>query len=117
MLITDGAFNFLQGTHSKSVDAARRFTKKELVIRLKKAHFRIIKVSYWGFSLFFILLLKRTIVEKLLQNKEDQNQFDLRRTPFDSSLYFLLNLEKYIIAKTNIPIGSSISILAKKTSI
>jgi len=70
LLITDGAYSFLQGTHSKSVDSARRFTKKELIAKLKKENFRIIKISYWGIAIFIILFIKRVIIETLFFNKK-----------------------------------------------
>lgn len=115
LLISDGAFNFLQGSHSETVDSVRRFTKKELTLKLLKSNFRIIKASYWGFSLFFILFLKRAVFERLFRKRNLNNSTDLVTIPIiDPILYFLVNSEIIVLKKGNIPIGASVAILAQK---
>ena len=118
LLISDGAFNFLAGRHNKSVNSQRRFTKDELIDKLIKADFKIVKASYWGLSMFFVLFLKRFFVENLLSKLDSTNnkisQYDLKKNYLNKIIYHILNYEKHIIARTNLPIGSSIIIIAKK---
>jgi SAM-dependent methyltransferase len=117
LLISDGAFNFLQGVHNKNVGAARRFTKQGIISSLKKQKFDIIKISYWGVTLFGILFIKRFIFEKfpLFKNKTDTKQFDIVSIPvIDHILFYMVTVEKYILKRFSIPIGASIALLAKK---
>jgi ubiquinone/menaquinone biosynthesis C-methylase UbiE len=116
LLITDGAFNFLQGKHSKNVDSVRRFTKRELISKLKKLNYHIVKASYWGISLFFLLFIKRTILEKFFRTTKNAEHFDFKSVPiFDDFLFFLVSNEKHILRKFSLPLGSSLCILARKT--
>jgi SAM-dependent methyltransferase len=117
LLISDGAFNFLSGKHSQSVDSQRRFTKKELIVKLEKANFQIVRASYWGLSLFFALFLKRVVVEKLfaiVNSNIKLSKYDLKKTNFDNINNYILNIEKHIFKMINFPIGASIAIIAKK---
>ena len=116
LLISDGAFNFLEGSHSEYVDSARRFTIKELTSKLLKSNFRIIKASYWGFSLFFIIFLKRAIFERLFRKRISNKSNDLVSIPIiDSIFYFLVNSETIVLKKGDLPLGASLAILAQKT--
>lgn len=115
LLISDGAFNFLAGRHSQAVNSARRFTKNKLVTYLNDADYRIIKTSYWGFSLFFLLFFKRTLFERIIKPKNDENKLDLISIPIiDSLLYFTLYCEKIILGKINLALGASVAVLAQK---
>lgn len=115
LLISDGAFNFLQGAHSKSVGAGRRFTKGQLLAKLERLNSDVRKVSYWGLSLFFVLLIKRCIMGKILPRNWHVAHFDLVEMPIvDQLLYLLVTSETYIINKLALPFGASIAILARK---
>lgn len=115
LLITDGAFNFLKGNHSHNVGHGRRFTRQELNSLLKKSNFKIIRSSYWGILLFFLLIIKRKIIEPLFSNNNSEFKTDLVKTPIlDDILGFSLKCESWILDYFNIPLGASIAILAKK---
>jgi SAM-dependent methyltransferase len=116
LLISDGAFAFLQGAHSRNVNAHRRFTRKELIAYLNNAGFQIVKASYWGGLLFFLLFLKRAIVEKLFPRKQHpSSSFDLVPIPIlDSLLYLSIILEIPFHLLGRLPFGASVAILAKK---
>lgn len=116
ILICDGAFNFLSGSHSSSVNSARRFTRLELKKLLANNGFEIVKSSYWGFILFFLLFLKRRIIEKLFaSNSLEQEKFDLLTVPVvDDILYASLYLESLFLKWFNIPLGASVVVLARK---
>jgi SAM-dependent methyltransferase len=115
LLITDGAFNFLKGNHSHNVGHGRRFTKKELNTLLEKHNFKIVNSSYWGFLLFFLLFIKRKIIEPLFSKNNSEFKSDLAQTPIiDNILGFSLKIESWLLQFCNIPLGASIVILAKK---
>ena len=115
VLITDGAFTFLQGRHNTAVNAARRFTRQGLVHVLQQANYRVIKASYWGVSLFFLLLLKRRILEKCVPASGKSSEYDLVEIPvIDPLLYWSVRSEQYMLKKWSLPFGASVAILAQK---
>jgi SAM-dependent methyltransferase len=116
LLITDGAFHFLSGHHSKSVGSIRRFTRQSLSRHLIKCNFRIIRISYWGFTLFFILFLKRCILEKFLPQNKNSDSYDFS-TPsiLDKIMLKLVVSEKKLVKWGIVPFGASICLLAQKT--
>ncbi|MCP4398964.1 MAG: class I SAM-dependent methyltransferase [bacterium] len=117
LLISDGAFSFLQGRHNKAVHAARRFTRQELVSTLLQMNYRIVKASYWGIALFFLLFLKRAVFENLVPaSGKNVNAYDLVKIPVvDSLLYWCVQSEQYFLKKYSFPLGASIAILAQKS--
>ena len=56
LLISDGAFEMLQGSHSDTVNSARRFTKKGLIEKIIKCKFQnctsIVLVFLYSFYYF-----------------------------------------------------------------
>ncbi len=115
LLISDGAFNFLHGTHSETVDSARRFTIKLLTKKLKNSKYRIVKASYWGVLIFFILLIKRVVIEKFFKDKFFNKSTDFTSISIiNNLLYLCVSMEKYILRNGKIPVGSSVVILAQK---
>jgi SAM-dependent methyltransferase len=118
ILITDGAYDFLSGRHSVSVNAARRFTRKNLCASLEAAGFGVVKASYWGLIFFFPLFLKRVLLERAFSNRSDEQHeghFDLVRIPVvDTVLYYLVKAETWLLPHTDLPFGASICILARK---
>lgn len=115
LLITDGAFHFLSGYHSQSVGSIRRFTRRSLSLHLTNSNFQTVLISYWGFTLFFILFLKRCIFEKCLPPMHDSNSFDFS-TPsiFNNIMHQLVVSEKKLVKRGLVPVGASICVLAQK---
>lgn len=115
LLITDGAFNFLEGAHTKNVGSARRFTKTQMIKLVSDAGFEVKKCSYWGVAIFFILFLKRRVLEKFSNPEANADSHDVVSIPlFDQFMYFILKIESVFISFVNLPIGASIVVLAKK---
>ena len=115
LLISDGAFQFLEVHHWKTVGSARRFRADYLKLAVQKAGFTVMKLSYWGFWLFFLLFVKRALLEKILAHEGKPLPSDLVSFPLmNSLLYRVTNIEQYILPRWSIPLGSSIVLLAKK---
>lgn len=111
ILITDSAFDFLKGFHSKSVGEARRFRLESLSKKVNKAGFRILKASYIYFSIFPWVFLKRFLLDKLIKQADsDVKEINIFINGF---LLMTLQLESIILKFVNLPIGSSLIILAK----
>ena len=50
LIITTPAIKFMFGKHDTALKHFRRYTKKELELKLKKAGFKIEKITYWNYS-------------------------------------------------------------------
>ena len=114
LLISDGAFEMLQGSHSDLLILLRD-SQKKLIEKLSNANFKIVRASYWGFSLFFLLFFKRFIIEGLFNINSSKGSTDLVSIPIiDDLLYLSLELEKIVLKSFNLPIGASVFVLAQK---
>ena len=114
ILIADGAFNVLSGQHSEYVHGSRRFTKRKLISDLESLGSEIIISRYWGFLLFFIIFLKRRVIEKIPFFTSNSSNVE-QSSPFVNSIsYSLVSWERRFFKYFNMPFGSSILILAKR---
>ncbi len=112
LLISEPAFNLLKGKHSKSVEQVRRFNLKEIEKEITACGYELVRSNYWGFSIFFFMLFKRTIIDSFLF-KEEQNEFLITR--FINKIFFSFQkLELFLFQRLKLPFGSSIIILGKK---
>ena len=113
LLIRVPAFKILYGEHDIAVQGKRRYSKEELKRKIKKAVFKIKKISYLSAPLFPLALLQKTLGEKSKNNPKS----DLESTPkyLNEILTKLLSFESFIIKHVNLPIGVSLISIAKKT--
>ena len=114
ILISDGAFDFLAGQHSKFVQGSRRFTKKQLISDLENLGYEIIVSKYWGFLMFFLLFIKRRIFERMPFYKVKSSDVKDVSIFTNSIMYWCVSWERVIIKYFDLPVGSSILILARK---
>lgn len=107
LLIREPSFNFLYNTHDVKVHTRQRYTRKELTSKLKKAGFKIEKISYVNFFLFPLFIINR-----IFKSKES----DLKKTPKFVNGFFklFLMLESKLINFVNFPFGSSVICVARK---
>ena len=113
LLIRVAAFDFLYGDRDRLVHTARRYTKKQLIKKLKQAGFKIEAISYVNFFLFPLAVLARTW-ERLRHTEIPQS--DLAKTPgwLNSFLKNILYLEAFLLKYTTLPFGVSIVCVARK---
>lgn len=106
------AFSFLTSNHDRAVLTRERYTVSLLTNRLKKAHFDIIKATYWNTLLFPVIIFYRWL-QKLIspQKKSDLN---IQMGFFDKPLKLLLKFERYFLKYISMPFGSSLFVVARK---
>ena len=116
LLLSEPAFNFLKGKHSETVQTKRRFTKHKLEKIIYRSGFKKIIIStYWGYTIFFLMLMKRRIFEPIFGTNLNSERTDLFNIPIvDDILFWLTRFESILIKEMNIPFGTSVVILAKK---
>lgn len=117
MIVTVPAHQFLWSSHDKVNHHVRRYSKKELEQKIRKAGFEIQKLSYAYCATFPMLLTVRSI--KNIFAKKDKATSDLSTVPLflNKLLVLMLNIEIEILQKINLPWGSSLVCVAKKTSV
>ncbi len=112
ILITDCAHQFLFGPHDISMHARQRYSKKELINKISQAGFSIQKASYIYFITFPLFLINRFIAKYLTRKSgSDVNQVS---PAINQLLIYLLSFESKLLKFFNLPLGSSIIILAQK---
>ena len=70
------AYQLLYGNRDKKIGHYRRYSKKDLIIKLTNNGFKIIKIRYWnilGFFPYFIFekILKRNLLTEFRENKNN----------------------------------------------
>ncbi|MCB1304858.1 MAG: class I SAM-dependent methyltransferase [Leptospiraceae bacterium] len=109
ILIFDGAFDLLEGRQSETVESARRFKKGALSEQVRSHGFEIEEARYWGLALFFLMLLKRKILDRF-QKADDDISF------FANGFFLtLMKWENWLASRWSLPFGASIVLLARRT--
>ena len=113
ILITVPAYNFLYTERDKVLGHFRRYNSNMLK-EITKKYFKIIKLSYYNFFLFFLSLilfisLKLFKIKSLTTSPENTPNYF-----FNNLFYKIFSLEKFFLKYLNFPFGGSIVYLAKK---
>ena len=112
LILTVPAFRFLRGVQDRVTGHKRRYTKKEIVNRLKEAGFDILKSSYFNFFLFFPILIGRRLIKFFGVRIESENKINFPLINFFLKVIFSLELP--ILKYASFPFGVSILCIAKK---
>lgn len=110
------AFDFLWSKHDEINYHYRRYSRNKLVHDLKKNKFKILKASYWNFSLFIPISFIRVFqyfTAKIFRGDGDQ-LFQLPNK-VNIALLYLLKIENRLLEKSFIyPYGLSVFAVGKK---
>lgn len=110
------AFRFLSSEHDRATSVARRYTKGDISHKLAKTGFKVKRVTYWNMLLFPVVvavrILKREHAVDL--NKPARSDIVLPPALINSILMLLLRVERILLRKLNLPLGSSVSVVAIK---
>ena len=114
LVLSVPAFASLWGPHDVALHHFRRYRRAELVQRLQQVGFQIDKVSYSVFCLFPVVVLTR-FIEKL---RSGPPRASLPTVPpwLNRALIALQEFEGRLIARINLPWGSSLVAVARKPS-
>jgi SAM-dependent methyltransferase len=110
------AYNFLRGRHDEAVHTKRRYTIKDLKIKLEESGFEIERITYRNTILFPIAVTKR-IMEKFSPIDSENARSDLKPLPYWLNKIFTLLLlleNKLITSGINFPFGLSVFCVARK---
>ena len=121
VVITTPAIKILQNKifltgHDKTMHTGNRYYLNEISKKLERNNLSILKKSYFTSFLLFPIIIFRLLSNTknlFIKNKVESNLFDLPKI-INSFFSFLMSIEKQIIAKSSLPIGLHLVIVAKK---
>lgn len=115
LLVNDCAHQWLYGSHDEAMQARQRYSKRELMGKIESAGFKIIRASYTNMFLFPFFLVSR-LLKKYFRLGGGS---DVAVIPgwFNRGLIKLSYIEVQWLRHFDLPIGSSIMILARKLKI
>lgn len=107
------AYECLRGHHDVIVETKHRYTKKEVIGKLKESRFDIIKITYTNLHILPLALIKRFIINNLFAGEPKS---DVQKIPdfLNSLLIFANSVENKIITYFDLPLGLSIYAVCKK---
>lgn len=112
LLLTVPAFKFLWGIQDRVTGHKRRYTRKQIVNRLKGMGFDILRSSYFNFFLFFPILIARWIIRFLDLKIESENE--INSPLINLLLKAIFSVEIHVLKYFSFPFGVSIFCIARK---
>lgn len=118
LFFTVPAYSFLFSSHDVAMNHCRRYNKREIINKLTKTGFKILKINYWNFFFFPMIFVLRMFKKALVKlYKKDALKSDARpiNKYLNKILFLTLNFENNLAAKgINMPFGLTIYGIAKK---
>jgi SAM-dependent methyltransferase len=110
------AFSFLRSEHDRATDVARRVTLGEIKHKLGQAGFLTRRATYWDMFLFPIVVVVRLFRRERPEDLGNPARSDivLPRAPFNLALTTVVQLERALLHYVNLPVGSSVAVVAVK---
>jgi len=102
------AHPFLWSRHDEQNLHQRRYTKRELVLKLHAAGFRVVKLSYWNMFSFLPLAAIR-----LLKIESQSSELELGNPFVHAVLHRLFALENGLARRISLPFGVSLIAIAE----
>jgi SAM-dependent methyltransferase len=112
LLVTDSAFKWLRSAHDEAVHAARRYTRRELVERVRTAGFTPLLASY-AYCLVFPAIAAVRLARRGAGGGSDV--FSLPR-PLNTALLGVQAVERALLRLGPLPFGSSVVLVARKAT-
>lgn len=115
-IVNVAAMQALRGDHSVLSREVRRYERDDLRVRLTRAGFAIVRLTYTNAVLFLPLRLTRAMQRRrgLRSEGEAQHEISVPAAPINATLTALLRLEALWLRWFDVPFGSSLLCLARK---
>jgi ubiquinone/menaquinone biosynthesis C-methylase UbiE len=116
MVLNVAALEILSGSHAVLSEEVRRYTKPLLRQALTRAGLAVERLTYTNFSLFPLMLATRLWQRSRGKTRPAALTADISvpSAPVNGALTAVLSLEARALRLTNLPIGSSLLVLARK---
>ena len=111
LIIFVPAFQILWSYHDVINMHKRRYTKNEIILKLRDEGFEVLKSSYWNFFAFLPVLFIRTFKRIF---KVRLNDFYSFPTFLNYLIVFIISIENFLLNYINFPFGVSVFAVARK---
>jgi SAM-dependent methyltransferase len=111
-VITVPAYMFLWSKFDEINEHKRRYTLKELKLRLVEAGFTVEEITYYNTLLFPIVFFVRKLNNAL--NRSGESDIDMPSKPVNFVLEKIFGIEKYLLKYISLPFGVSILAVVSK---
>ena len=111
-IITVPAFRLLWGVQDVVGMHKRRYSRKEFIRKMEQEGFKILRLTYFNFFLFFPILMARRMIHLMGLRIESENEVNFPLINFLFKAIF--SLEVCLLKYLSFPIGVSILCIGKK---
>jgi SAM-dependent methyltransferase len=113
LLITVPAYGFLWSEHDEALKHRRRYSAQEIRNKLTLTGFEVIRTSYFITTLFFPILALRIWNGIVKKSTHPRTSHYLLPRWLNSALIGLLDVERKVFQRLNLPFGVSIIAIAR----
>ena len=113
IIINVAALNFLKGNHSVLGGEVRRYDRTELRDHLVRTGFTVLRITYTNFTILPMVAGVR-LAQRLVGHRESTSEMTVPSKPVNAALSALLAVESAALKVMNMPLGSSLLVLAQK---
>lgn len=113
-IATVPAYKFLWSEHDESLHHVRRYHSLELIKKLERTKFKVIKKSYFVSTMFPIIAFFRLWNSLFTRNENPQTSYMELPKFFNDAIYKILKMEVKAMHKINLPAGTTIVTVASK---
>ncbi|HEX5473535.1 MAG TPA: class I SAM-dependent methyltransferase [Vicinamibacterales bacterium] len=113
LLLNVAALNMLRGNHSVLAGEVRRYTRPDLRRRLERTGLVVERASYTNASILPLVAGVR-FAQRITGHVESPREISLPPWPVNAALAGLLAAEAALVRHVDLPIGSSLLVMARK---
>ena len=113
VVITDSALRWLYGPHDEAVHARQRYGLDEIVGLVGGSGLTVIKRSYAN-TLLFLPMAGYRLLRRWLPAQGSSSDIMTLPRPVQTILAVVMRLERWMLGWTNLPIGTSVVVVAQK---
>lgn len=119
LVMNVAALEALRGDHAVLAEEAHRYERGELHAAIEAAGFHVERLTFTNASLFPVMFGLRWWQRRrgLKPAAEAQREIGVPAPPINRALAALLTLEARLVQRTNLPVGSSLLVLAQKRAL
>ena len=116
LVLNVAAMPMLTGNHSVLGGEVRRYSRAVLADRLTQAGFTVRRLTYTNAAIFPLVATVR-LLQRVSGHKESENEISIPFAPVNAALSAALAVEAAALRVVNMPFGSSLLALARKSDL
>ena len=113
VVITDSALQWLRGPHDEAVHARKRYRLDEIAELVGGSGLTIVKQSYAN-TLLFLPMAGYRLLRRWLPGQDSGSDIMALPHPIQRILGAVMRVERWMLGWTNLPIGTSVIVVAQK---